>query len=306
LEEKKPEEKPRKQADKYSTLLYHTDLTPLLTWEENTLILQSRRDHTMTNTCPTRITMYITGTSLTESLSTLVAGIKKEGTHTAQKLRDHEKEMQSKKYVNDYNRHFETLRVEEKITDEIEGNIENQQLRKSPYISKIDLQHTLSIMGLHESTSKALLESIDKALVNIKESDSPMLRDIITTSKLQQIKRTLIPQAVIMVHDKNPGEITEECPMRYYLRMKNELYDITTNNNNETKNKAFVRIKKSETEVIRSMKDEYEAKKLNEIHKWTKGALPKAYCNVKDKDKQIKTNLCVPQSPNQEYTKTHQ
>jgi len=51
-----------------------------------------------------------------------------------------------------------------------------------------------------------------------------------------------------------------------------------------TDGKAFQRVHKKPEELLTNMRRKYKHANLDKIHQWKKGKIPRAYCNVKDKD----------------------
>jgi len=87
-----------------------------------------------------------------------------------------------------------------------------------------------------------------------------------------------------MVHDKNPGEITEECPLRYFQRLKQELFDVSDGATPTPLVCIFSETNATPNDILELMKEEYIDQQLDSITKWCPGSIPKAYCNVKEKD----------------------
>ena len=111
----------------------------------------------------------------------------------------------------------------------------------------------------------------------------PQYPQWITTNTLYNIQRECIKNSIIMPNDKNPGELTEECPVNYFLRIKNELYDLSSTTHENAK--IFLRINgKTHKDILDDTKKDYHTALLHNIHPWTPGKLPAAYCNVKNKD----------------------
>jgi len=109
-------------------------------------------------------------------------------------------------------------------------------------VSKLDLASTLHTADISCEQQKKIFNLISHLTMHIPSAKRQCRENIISTSILEKIKKENIPNAVRMVHDKNPGEITEECPYRYYLRLQNELFDISTNDTKKLKGKSFLKI----------------------------------------------------------------
>jgi hypothetical protein len=219
----------------YRTLLTHPHLIPLLLWKKNTLTLQSSRHPLITSPCSTDFVLYTTNYRTVDHMQTLIDKVKD---HMIDVTKPEEDETNTKwqnravsmvsTYIPKYNKLAIEAPKETKYTKE-----------RPQYIGKVDFQHTLLTLGLQLDTILELTDKIDETLLNLEESSSPKLANILTTTKLRYIKNTVIPRAIIMAHDKNPGELTEECPLRYFNRIKSELYDISTDNKDDVKGKAL-------------------------------------------------------------------
>ena len=88
---------------------------------------------------------------------------------------------------------------------------------------KLALQTANNAVDASRLASELHKEIMEKICTHTTSKD-------VTVSDIWQIKKDIPRGAVIMAHDKNPGELTEECPYRYYMRMKKELYDLATDN----------------------------------------------------------------------------
>src|SRR4051812_33837179 len=77
-------------------------------------------------------------------------------------------------------------------------------------------------------------------------------------------------------------------PPKLLPRMKNELYDIAddiTLEDKKNKPYVFVRIRNhNQLTLTRQTKQAYTKSNLQNIIPWLTGKLPKAYCNVENKD----------------------
>jgi len=90
-------------------------------------------------------------------------------------------------------------------------------------VSKLNLTNVLLHLDMPKEKVQDIITEIEKCLGNLQEPYAPGNITLLTTTKLYRIKKEIITGAILMINDKNPGEITEECPLRYFLRIKKDL-----------------------------------------------------------------------------------
>lgn len=269
----------------YNSLLKHPYILPIIHWKENALQLSSNNYERRLKSLKNQNVLFWVAKHFPDS-STLrkIKRMMKDHHNPCPKIYMEKTPItqsattRNTTLLEEYLKKFRLLPVEPKL--------QKTSIPPELNISKYDLMNTLN--NARQDT-RNLMSHLEKIVEKLEPKK--LHPRSITDNDIKKIKDTTPKGAIIMIHDKNPGELTEECPLRYYYRMKKEIYDkARTLKHNDLKTDTdkkpyvFEEINSTKKELTLKLRLIYEINGLNLLAKWQTGEIPKAYCNVKDKD----------------------
>ena len=182
-------------------------------------------------------------------------------------------------------------------------NLSQKLFKSEPFIFPNRFRHKLwenkrkrqSTNRRHEiAVSKLYMSFLIKDVLKIHEAHvNAILTDYfqpynygkhkhITYTDIMKFKSLLPHNLVISIKDKNQGKFDVECPHLFQTRTRKEIDEC----------KSLINIKhKTETEIIREIRNIYDQEGLKEYGRWINGTLPYMYVIPKDKDPPNKSRL---------------
>ena len=124
-------------------------------------------------------------------------------------------------------------------------------------------------------TSREITKVIQKMTNIVRKKDD------ITVKTIINLKKTLHPNTVVAIKDKNNGQLFAECPVAYYARIQKEILNCPSLTHSHL----------SHTQALAEIKTAYDRLNLKRFGPFRKGTLPYMYLIPKEKDPPKKSRL---------------